>query len=123
MVIGQNNLPKELIVQWNKFSPLLKRYGEYNHDVIRYIKSVQKKVNTQKGKITAADVKYYKDSIKYVTKYSECYNQEVSIKYLDNVLDEFFGMLEGYAEEGREIPERVFTNFILNNLDSEYNPE
>ena len=67
-------------------------------------------------------VKYYKDSIKYVTKYSECYNQEVSIKYLDNVLDEFFGMLEGYAEEGREIPERVFTNFILNNLDSEYNP-
>ena len=70
-------------------------------------------------------VEYYKVSIKYVMpEYSVYYyNQEVSIKYLDNVLNEFFGLLEGYAEEGREIPERVFTNLILNNLDSEYNPE
>ena len=125
MVIGQNGLPKELIVQWNKFSPLLKGYGYYNHDVIRYIKSVQREVKTHQNKITANDVEYYKVSIKYVMpEYSVYYyNQEVSIKYLDNVLNEFFGLLEGYAEEGREIPERVFTNFILNNLDSEYNPE
>lgn len=124
MVIGQNNLPKELIVQWNKFSPLLKCYGEYNHDVIRYIKSVQKKVKTQKGKITADDVEHYKGSTVFdMPKYSRYYNKEVSIKYLDNVLNDFFGLLEGYAEVGREIPDRVFTNFILNNLDSEYNPE
>ena len=122
MVKGQNGLPKELIVQWNKFSPLLNGYGDYNQDVINYIKSVQKKVKTKQNKITATDVEFYKGRIDYdMPKYSIYYNKDVSIKYLDNVLNEFFSLLEGY--EGREIPDRVFTNFILNNLDSEYEPE
>lgn len=116
-----SNDPK-IINNWNKFSPLLKNYGIYNEDVIKYILDIKEMVMSKGGKIEPTDIETFKGLLDYkMPKYSKYYNnKEVSIKYLDDVLNEFFSLLEGYVSNDRGLKESIFNNFILNNLDSEY---
>ncbi len=112
----------EALTVWAKFGPLLKEYNKYNKDVIQYIESIKAKVMQKGGYINSDDVNTYRILIEYDLKeYYHFYNKDVSIKYLDDVLNEFFDLLENYAENERQLQERVFNNFILNNLNSDYN--
>lgn len=115
-----SNDPK-IINNWNKFSPLLKNYGIYNEDVIKYILDIKEMVMSKGGKIEPTDIETFKGLLDYnMPKYSKYYNKEVSIIYLDKVLNEFFSLLDGYVSNDRGLKESIFNNFILNNLDSGY---
>ena len=108
-----SNDPK-IINNWNKFSPLLKNYGIYNEDVIKYILNIKEMVMSKGGKIEPTDIYTFKELLDFnMPKYSKYYNhKEVSIKYLDDVIDEFFDMLNKSAASKRELSNNAFNNFI-----------
>lgn len=115
------HIPKntQVIKEWKNYEELLKNYNKYNDSVIKFIETIQSKLTQKEAK--PIDVNYYKQVfVQEYYAYSEYYNKTVSISYLDNVLNEFFALLDDYAKKGTKPSEKFFSNFIINNLGSNY---
>ena len=116
------HIPKNTQVkkEWKNYEPLLRDYNKYNQSVIRFIEDIQKKIFNNSDK--PIDPSYYKQVFEQEGyAYSKYYNnKKVSIEYLDNVLNEFFTLLEIYVKNNGKPSEKFFRNFIINNLGSNY---
>lgn len=102
--------------EWKDYEPLLREYSKYNASVIQFIEDIQKKIFNNSDK--PIDPSYYKQVFEQEGyAYSKYYNnKKVSIEYLDNVLNEFFTLLENYVNNNGKPTEKFFYNFIQNNL-------
>ena len=94
---------------WYKYSPLLKNYGLYNTNVINYINWCKSVITKYKGNISTNDITYFKDKLKF---YYDLYKTNVTITYLDNVIDEFYSMLEKNVSKNKNIEPNAIDNFI-----------
>ena len=94
---------------WDKYSPLLKDYEKYNNNVINYINWCKKEINKCNGNISTNDITYFKDKLKF---YYDLYKTNVTITYLDNVIDEFYSMLEKNVSKNKNIEPNAIDNFI-----------
>ena len=98
---------------WNTYSPLLKNYGKYNDDVIKFIEFCERYIQKSNGIVLKKNIEYIKRDLgTKLGDYYDYYNKEVSIKYLDDVIDEFFDMLNKSAASKRELSNNAFNNFI-----------
>lgn len=98
---------------WNTYSPLLKNYGKYNDDVIKFIEFCERYIQKSNGIVLKKNIEYIKRNLgTKLGDYYDYYNKEVSIKYLDDVIDEFFDMLNKSAASKRELSDNAFNNFI-----------
>lgn len=105
---------------WIAFSPLLLSYGTYNNEVIRFLESHKKEIERNNGYVTELLLRKCKQNV-YTLKYGKFYNDEnVSIIYLDNVLNEYFDFLESKVKSQEPISERFYYMFISTKLDSNY---
>lgn len=122
--LGMYNNPQiskntQIKKEWNSYKDLLNNYNKYNDSVIKFIEMIQSKLTQKEAK--PIDVNYYKQVfVQEYYAYSKYYNKTVSISYLDNVLNEFFALLDDYAKKGTKPSEKFFRNFIINNLGSNY---
>ena len=122
-LIKTGHMTHENVKTWGLYQNLLLYYGKYNNEVITFIEKV--KTNISQNKDKPLNIVYYKNIFKQENyKYSQYYyrsNKEAaSIKYLDDVLNEFFALLDDYVKRNENPSEKFFRNFIINNLDSNY---
>ena len=107
----------EMKSDWKKYGPLLKNYGVYNEEVIAFVKYCEKEILENKGKLSANDINYYKGKIGvYMPNYSNYYNTDVRIVYLDDVITELFNWLNSAANNNIELDAKMFKSFINRNL-------
>ena len=99
----------QMKTDWEKYSPLLKDYGLYNTNVISYINWCKSEITKYKGNISTNDITYFKDKLKF---YYDLYKTNVTITYLDNVIDEFYSMLEKNVSKNENIGPNAIDNFI-----------
>lgn len=105
---------------WDKISPLLQKYGEYNEDVINYLNYCKSEIMSNRGKVTYSDIDHYKKMMRSkMNKYYYIYIDDETIPYLNNVLDDFFEILQEFANNDDAIKENFFNNFINVNLEPE----
>lgn len=110
----------DMKADWKAFSPLLKSYGTYNNEIIRILKGHENKLKRKKWHITEQLLSEFRDDV-YESKYGKFYNDEnVSIIYLDKVLNEYFDILEEKVETQEPISDRFYNNFIHVKLDPNY---
>lgn len=121
---GKGNIVPAMINDWKKFEPLLLNYGKYNDAFIKYVEKQKTTLLAKPDKkITTEEVEFNKSAIKltndypilkeYFTKY---YNTDVSISYLDNVINQFFKELTEFATNGKVLNDKFFNNFIYIHL-------
>lgn len=99
----------QMKTDWKKYSPLLKNYELYNTNVINYINWCKSEITKYKGNISTNDITYFKDKLKF---YYDLYKTNVTITYLDNVIDEFYSMLEKNVSKNENIGPNAIDNFI-----------
>lgn len=116
----KGNIVPEMWTDWRKYEPLLLNYGKYNDAFIKYIEEQKTTLLAKPDKkITTEEVEFNKSVIEltndypilkeYFTKY---YNTDVSISYLDNVINQFFKELTKYTTNGKVLNDKFFNNFI-----------
>lgn len=114
---GKGNIVPAMINDWKNYEPLLLNYGKYNDAFIKYIEECKKKILAKPDKkITTEEVRFYQRGMEFNVNmqyyYIKYYNKEVSITYLDNVINEFFEVLTKYATHGEVLNDIFFNNFI-----------
>jgi hypothetical protein len=99
------NLSKKFIEYRETYEPLLKRYKDYNTQLLTFIESNARYIKATHGVISDAHKTKFENELKQLPYYSECYVNRnkppyKSIIYLDNVIDKFLSILkkEGNVE-------------------------
>lgn len=137
----------DLIHDWNNYKILLENYGSYNAEIIKFIETknnefshlfesevndapenalgehLKKRNAPNDEEFTKNHVDLITSEFKMKTQYGKFYNNEdCSIIYLDNVLNEYFDFLDAIADGYKPKP-NSFTNFIKKYLDPDYQPK
>ena len=115
----KGNIDPRMRPDWYNYSPLLKNYGKYNSALENFINNIKndkmlvdKKISKEEVEQIIGRMKFNEtnpDLVEYMIKY---YQNDVSITYLDYVIEEFLKVLNDYAATGKEITDKLFTNFI-----------
>lgn len=102
---------------WEAYSPLLKNYEIYNNEVIAYLEKQIVRLDRYNWDLSVTDVNMMKKDISIdITGYGKFYGTEVSIIYLDYVIDSYFDILMQAANGQRKISKSWLEFFIKNEL-------
>ncbi len=102
---------------WKAYSPLLKNYETYNNEVITYLEKQIDRLERYNWNLSVANVNMMKNDISIdISGYGKFYGTDVSIIYLDYVIDSYFDILMQAANGQRGISKNWLEFFIKNEL-------